>query len=1101
MLEFILGGAGSGKTHRITEIIKEKADNGEKVIIIVPEQFSFETDKRLYKNLGAESFNNILSVSFTSLAKEIFEKYGSRSGEYAEDIHKYILMSQSIKELNDTKSLKFFSKQSKKISFVGDVLKTITEFRQCGIGSGELIDKIKDSDAEGSEKIYDISLIYHTYENKLSENNLKDSLTDVSEAAAIANINDFFEEYTVFIDEFESFTGDQYDMIDTIFSVAKDVYIALRLENIGNNEYGLFDSVEKTWKSFYHIANKYNLKISTCKLDEPLKYKSEDLKLLNKAVFRTGENKKIDCENIEISECRDLYEEADLVCSQINNLVRSGYRYNDIAVISRQLEEYSYIFEAASEKYNIPYYMDVKKTAFHTSIMQLIISVVNIICDKNPATESILTYIKTQLNDFSIKDISEIENYCFEWDIKGEQWFNPFEPSTDKSGKMNALRERIISPIAKLREKSRGNSCSELCRNIYEFLYETKVPLRLSELTERLNSAGLIYEAKEQKRIWDMLMSILDAFSEVGDMMTSEEFRELFSLAVRQIKYSSPPQTLDCVRIVHAETARLDSPKVVFIVGANEGCFPMSTHIGGLLNEKNRIKLEMSGIHLSRSIDDFISDEKLITYKALTYASEKLYISYPLSDNTGGSRYPASLLNRIKKMFKNNILSYASEKDIIFYCSTPQAAYNNYVKTFRNNNIETDGIEKALSKDSYYSSRIDYLREVAEYRDFNIRDKKLVKKMYSESLNISATGIEEFSICNFKFFCNRGLKLKAKRKRQIGSLEQGNLVHLCLESVLKKCSTKEEFDNLSGNQIKNIISENINLYFEENMGGSLKKDARMINGIEEIEKSILEIINHLQNELKQSEFRPVEFEFNINEKGLPFLETSEGIQIILRGFIDRIDVYDNGKEKYIRVVDYKTGVKKFSLSSLVYGINMQMLLYLFSITDKNGKYNDYIPSGVLYMPSGEISCGIERESGESLEEYINQQCKMNGVVLEDRCVLNAMEKDIQGIYIPAKLKKEDDGQGELILNKRVSSCLTSKQFCKLRSYTESLISKICEEIYNGKISVNPLVLSGKSPCDYCDYWSVCGNIPCEKFRSGNQIMEEEFLDYIGNNKD
>ncbi len=1101
MLNFILGGAGCGKSYLMMKKISQIINNGNKVIFIVPEQFSFESDKKLYNFLGAENFNKILSVSFTSLAKEIFERFGSKSGEYAEDIHKFIIMNKTVHELAENKSLQYFNKQSGKINFAEDALKIVTEFRQCGILSDEFIKIITNDSHNYNEKIYDLALIYYTYDNMLKEKNLKDSLTDISESAAVANLNDFFADYVVFIDEFESFTGDEYEMIDAIISQAKNVYVALRLENIGNNEYGVFDSIEKTWKGFYQIAKKYNIEIKTENLETPIKYNNDDLIYLNKNIYRKFNEGEQYSENISIIECRDLYEEADYISSQIRELViNKHYSYNDIAILSRQLNEYTYILESAFRKYDIPYFMDIKKSAYHTVIMQLVISVVNILCNNKIETETILKYIKTQFNDISIKDISAIENYCYEWDINGEQWLSPFTAEIDKNPRIENIRKTVIEPIIELRNKCKNADCKKICKSIYEFLYETKVPIRVSELCVQLNDMGLTYQAKEQKRIWDMLMSILDAISEIGGAMTLMEFQNLFTVVIKQITYSTPPQTLDGVHVANAETARLDSPKAVFVLGVNEGYFPMSSNKGGLLNEKDRIKFELSGLHLSRDTDELISDEKLIVYKSLTYATDKLFISYPLSDSIGSSRYPASILNQIRQMFKNDILKLASDKDIVFYSTTPQAAYFNYIQNFSNSDMQLSGIKTVLKDYPYYTSRIDYLKKVSSQKEFKIEDKELIKKVYSSTLNISATGLEEFSLCHFKFFCNSGLKLKNRRRRQIGSLEQGNLIHQCLENVLGSCRDKEEFDNLSHNRIKEIIKKSTDEYLESNMGGDIKRTARLESNIRRIEDNILQIICHLQNELKQSEFRPIEFEFNINKNGIAYLTADNGIEIILRGVIDRIDIYECYEKKYIRVIDYKTGKKVFSLSSLLYGINLQMLLYLFTITGSKGDFSGCSPAGVLYMPSGEVACARDRDDIGNVSEYLNKHYKMNGVVLNDRIVLNAMEKDIQGIYIPAKLLKGDAGEGELLLNKRSSSCLTSSQFIKLREHTEKIIIDVCNELYNGNIDSNPLIMYGNSPCDYCDYWSICGNTPCEKFREADKNAEEKMLKIISDEK-
>ena len=1097
MLNFILGGAGCGKSYLMMQKINQFINNGNEVIFIVPEQFSFETDKKLYNFLGSKNFNKILSVSFTSLAKEIFEKFGSRSGEYAEDIHKFILMNKAIKELEVNKSLQYFNKQSRKINFIGDALKIVTEFRQCGILSEEFMRFVDSANNKYNEKIYDLALIYYTYDNMLKENHLKDSLTDISEAAAIANLNDFFDGRIVFIDEFESFTGDEYEMTETIISQSKDVFTALRLENIGENQYGVFDSVEKTWKSFYQTAKKYNIEIVTENLKNTVKYKNDDLAYLNKNIFRNFNGKQQYSENISIIECRDLYEEADYISSQIKELVMNqNYLFSDIAILSRQLNEYTYILEAAFRKYNIPYFMDIKKSAYHTVIMQLVINAVNILCEARPDTETILKYIKTQLNDITIKEISEIENYCFEWDIRGEQWFSPFTAEIEKKSGVENTRKKVMEPIINLRNKCKGADCKKICKSIYEFLYETKVPIRVSELCGKLNDMGLTYQAKEQKRIWDILMSVLNAISEIGGAMTMSEFHHLFTAVIKQITYSIPPQTLDGVHIAGAETARLDSPKAVFVLGVNEGYFPMASHKSGLLNEKDRMKFEMSGLRLSRNTDELISDEKLIVYKTLTYASDKLFISYPLSDNTGSSRYPASVLTQIRNMFKNEILSSASDKDIVFYSSTPQAAYYNYIQNFSRSDSKIESLRTVLKDYPYYTAKIDYLKKVSSQKEFHIEDANLIKRIYTDSLNISATGIEEFNLCHFKFFCNSGLKLKVRRKRQIGSLEQGNLIHQCLECVLSSCKNKEEFDKLSRNQISKIIEKCADDYFESNMGGVIKRNARLESNLKRIKENIFKIISHLQNELKQSEFRPINFEFNINEKGIANLTGDNGIEIVIRGVIDRVDIYESNGEKYIRVIDYKTGKKIFSMSSLLYGINLQMLLYMFTITGSGGAYSDCNPAGVLYMPSGEIVCGRDRDESDNMEEYLNKHYKMNGVVLNDRAVLNAMEKDIQGIYIPAKLLKGDTGDGELLLNKRSSSCLTSSQFKKLRQHTEKIIIDVCNELYSGNIDADPLVISGGSPCDYCDYWSVCGNVPCEKYREADKNAEEEMLKII-----
>ncbi|MBE6845267.1 MAG: hypothetical protein E7508_06085 [Ruminococcus sp.] len=1096
MLKFILGGAGYGKSTMLIDTINKLSDTDKKIIFIVPEQFSFESDKKIYKKLGAEKFNKVLSLSFTSLAKEIFEKYGGRSGEYAEDIHKFILMNKTVRELVNIKAFQYYEKQANKPGFVNDALSIINEFRQCGISPDELLN-VCNSNHDCSEKMSDLSMIYTTYDRMMTDADLKDSLTDISEAAAVANMNDYFKDSIIIIDEFESFTGDQYELIDTMFAQAEDIYIALRLENVGENSFGVFESVEKTWKSFYQLAVSHNMEIVTRTLEQPLKYESSDLAFLNKNVLRSNKVTPEKAENISITCCRDLYEEADFVCAQIRELVtKYGYRYRDIAVISRQLDEYVYIFEAAFEKYDIPYFMDVEKSTFHTRIMQYMINTVNIICEDSPSLEAVLTYMKTSLSGLSIEKTALLENYCYEWGLEGKDFFKPFTAGTDENPEPEQLRQIIINPVAELRKKCRNADCSTICYNLYDFLFQSKIPLRLSELNEEFIKSGMVNQAKEQKRIWDILMKILETFSDIGNGISLKEFGQLFISSVQNIKFSVPPQTLDSVHIARAETARLASPKAVFIVGVNEGFFPSASYKTGLLNEKDRAGFEKAGMHLSRSSSELASDEKLIVYKSLTHASEKLYILYPLCDNSGSDRFPAAVISQIKRMFENDISSKASDKGLLFYSSTPQAAYSNFVRNFGKDKLNIKEIKKVLMEDEGYSARIEYLYKVSERKDFHIEDKELIKRIYSDRLTVSPTAFEDFQMCRFRFFCKTALGLKALRRREIQSLEQGNIVHMCLERIISSCSTKEEFDALDENKILSMTDSCINEYMLENMGGDTKRTQRLTVTVDNIKQNILKIVLHIQQELSQSEFRPVEYEFSIENGNVPVIKTDNGIEIILRGVIDRVDMYEENGQKYIRVIDYKTGKKKFSVASLLYGINMQMLLYMFSITGKNGKYSDSTPAGVLYMPSREITCDRDRDDTQSIDDYLNKHYKMNGVVLRERNVLTAMEKDIGGIYIPAKLVKADTGSGELMLSKRESLCFSSREFINLKKHTDKLLMQLADELYDGRIDADPLIMGSLNPCEFCDYWSVCGNVPCYKFHEASENAHDEMLEII-----
>ncbi len=1090
MLKLILGGAGTGKSSMLINETDKLSMNDKKIIIIVPEQFSFEYEKKLYNSIGAEKFNRILCVSFTTLAKNIFEEFGGRSGEYAADTDKYILMNKAIKDIAAAKDLRFFNKQAKKVTFAGNMLSVVNEFRQSGI-SPEQLEKVGLINEKSNEKLCDISLIYTAYDRLLKENGLKDSLNDISEAAAVANINDYFEDCIVMFDEFESFTGDELQLIDVIFSQAYDIYITLRLENTdeSSDNSGIFDSVRNTYHRFVNFSKKYNLSYSAKELKEPLRYKYSDLAFLNQNILR-NKKKYQGSENIHVICCGDLYDEAEYVCSKINELVRDkGYHYRDIAIVSRQLDEYVFILEAAFRRYDIPCFMDVKKNAFHTLIMQLMVNTVNVVCEKDPDTEMLLRYIRSSFSEFSVSDISELENYCFEWGIEGKDWFSPFTNDIDSKPHIENMRKRIIEPLEECRKASLDSGSGQICRNIYKLICNTGIPERISKLTEELTNSGYIFEAKEQKRMWDTLMDILDRFDTIGKDIPANELSDLLRSVLMNIIYSLPPQKLDTVHAAKAETARLVSPKAVFVLGVNEGYFPVSAGQQSLLNEKERQSFKKAGLKLSRDDMEFISDEKLIVYKCLTYASEELYLTYPETDLSGKARYKASVVNNLTDMFGCEIEKRSSDMPFEFFCSTEKAAFYYYVQNYSSGKDGIKEIEYVLSKKKEYSDKISFLKKLAKDSEITVDDLSLMRELFTDKLMLSPTGFEEFNLCHFKFFLDRGLKLKKLRKREIRALEQGNMVHGCLEYILSSCSTKEEFDSLTADDISKLIDKSSDEYIYENMGEKYTDDIRNSNNLKNIKESISSIVLHLQEEFKQSEFRPVEFEYIINKENYPVLKADNGIEIILNGKIDRVDLYEGADRRYIRVVDYKTGKKDFSLAELKYGINMQMLIYLFSITSEYEKYSGCAPAGVLYMPSREISCSRDRDSSEDIEEHLRKQYRMKGVVLKDRMVLSAMEKDIKGIYIPAKVTSKDTGTGEPLLNEQASEYLSMKQFKNLKKFTDNKIKELADKLYSGDIDCCPLYLSNKV-CEYCEYSSVCGHDIHGRHREPEGKMED-----------
>lgn len=1095
MVHFITGGSGYGKSYELFKSIVKGYDTGDNLYTIVPEQFSFEFDKKLYNSVGAEIYNRVHSMTFTTLAQEVLLKLGGKTGEYADDMSKTVFVYMAVKNARENGWFNFYRKNTGN-GFVHQVEEVIYELRKSGISAEKLMEKSSEMGGQTADKVRDIAVVYNEYEKILMENGLKDSLTDITESAALANINGYFDGAVVFIDEFESFTGDEYELLDVIIAQAREVYVSLRSGNLSEREYSLFETVNKTFADIEYIIKKYGKKHSITALGVPHRFKSDELCHIEKSILRnTPEVYAGKAENtVKVIEAKGLYSEAEYVCAEIRRLViEECYKYRDIAILSRQLSDYTGIFEAAFERYDIPYFMDVKKSILNTSVMVFIISALEFAANKVPDTAVIMNYAKSQLTGIGYNNIAMLENYCFKWNIDGKLWLDEF--CFDENKEAEKVRAKLIKPLIELKNKLDGVDGNEICHEIYNYLNEIGVPKNISGLAQSYKDSGYIYMAREIKKQWSDLMDVLDVLAVTlkGVSTGAAQFKDIFVSMIKKRSYSVPPQSLDAVIAASAQTARLNSPKAVFVIGMNDGIFPGNGKLDGLIGESEKELLNDAGVKFSRTAREVIADERFVAYKALTSASDRLYMSYSLTDNTGKARYPSFIINQAEHMFGERIKVFADSLSADFYSSTYRSAYYTYVQGLNRSYKGYNEIKRILSEDSAYKTKLAFLEEALKSSDFRINNVELTRELFGERLKISASNFENYNKCHFKFFCENGLRIYQRTKRDINAVEKGNIVHYCLEKMVSSFD-KNIFINLSVNEINNNLVKFANEYREKFLGGQSDKTSRFEAAFSYTVKGMEKLVLHMQNELRQSEFVPVNFELKIDEgKGSSPIKlvSKNGIEIILSGKIDRVDMLEKDGEKYIRVIDYKTGKKDFSLSSIAYGLDMQMLLYLFALISDEGIYSGARPAGVLYMPSGRLKCESARDEENDIDKIINSQYKMKGVVLRNRDVLRAMENDIQGVYIPAKLLSADTGESDVKLD-RWSSVLTEKQFYRLREHMKELMTNMAELLYDGDISASPLVIGKSDVCKYCSYWDVCGNVPNVRQRAaddGKEVME------------
>lgn len=1084
-LHLVIGGAGCGKSVLLIDILRQRLRAGQTVRTLVPEQFAFTYDKKLYAALGAQDFNRCITGSFRSLTAEILSLVAAAPRDAADDVVKTVVLHQVLQQLGEHHALRFYDTQAMRPGFLPEMRKQLTELMQSGSTPEHLAAAVEGTDGVLSEKAMDIARIYADYLRELEQRGLRDTMCDLAMASAAADGSAYLRNTAVFLDEFESFTGDQYAMLEVMLRDAEEVWIALRTDDPDAPDYSRFDAVNQTCRFLKRLAADCGAAVELHPMEKAYRFVSPSLEHLSQYLFTEVQSPYEGEAAVYVTEARDVTAEAEYVAAQIRDLLYQGKaECRDIMVVTHDLERYGFLLEAAFQRYEIPYFMDLRRSVLHTAVMKLPLALLQLA--ENITTDNVILYLKTQLSSLHPAQAAMLENYAYTWDIEDEQWERPFAPETDPEGTVEALRQQIMEPVMKLRQWGKNATGGALCEALYRCMDEAGIPMRVGGLAAHMNEQGDVSGGRALRKLWNRFTELLDAMHEaLGDAsVTFSQLSELLTAVLRSNHIALPPQTLDAVTVQTAAAARYDAPKIVFVIGVIEGEFPANIQTGGLFTEQERNLLEQHGVNLARSVRDLCADERLIVYKTLSAASHRLYLTYPLAEENGKRLLPAAVLGQVKRLLPRRIMQYADRMGAAFYVSTKAAAYYSFVQDYLLGETETASVREMLAQHPEDAQRLARLRRTADPDRLRVHDTARMEQLIGRELRMSATQIENTMQCPFMGFCANGLRLYVRRKQNLNALSVGNLVHDCMERLFVAYPRKADFLALTDDDLRRHAETCAADFLRQELGGAENRSQRFLENYRRTTEKMCALLVHTRTELAQSAFAPHACELVIGRLGeetgiAPFtLQLQNGMTMYLNGKIDRVDICDRDGERYLRVVDYKTGMKQYHLGDLYYGLNLQMLLYLFALLDDGSLYPGALPAGVLYMPSGAPDGGRSRDDMQSVAEYFNSHFRMSGTVLCDRSVLTAMEQDVAGVYIPAALAAGDTGEGEPLLTKD-SQVFHGTQLANLRQHVESLLRECAESYAEGNVAPSPMKkksdgLYYADACKYCQYTGICG---------------------------
>lgn len=1102
-LKFVFGPSGSGKSYQLYDyVIRESVKFPDRqYIVLVPEQFTMQTQKDLVMQHPNHGIMNIDVLSFVRLAYRIFEETGGQALPVLDDEGKNLILRKLAGDYE--KDLKVLKGNMKKLGYISEVKSVLSEFDQYDIGEEELRQmKAAGENSRLYYKLQDLEVLYIGFKKYLEDRFItKEELLDA--LCRVVKGSDILKESTIVLDGFTGFTPVQNRLLGELLEVCREVIVTVTMDDRENpyvykHPYQLFALGKHTVTSLIQIAaeRKVSVENPLCLYERPL-YRFCDnsaMEFLERNIFRySKECYKEKQGAVRIHVARNPREEAMKAAGRVRNLVRTkGYRYRDIGVIVSNMEVYGDDLGQAFDLYEIPVFMDHKRSILLNSFVEYIRSLLNMVKD-NFSYESVFRFLRTNLSGFTYGEVDELENYVIALGIRGykkwqESWIRcPKYLEEENLEILNHNRVRLVEKVDTLVYvlRQRSKTVKDVTMALYEFMVREELQLKLQRQSEAFQEAGELALAKEYSQVYRILIELFDKFVELlGDeKVTMDEYLKLLDAGLEEARVGVIPPGIDQVVVGDMQRTRLKDIKALIFVGANDTFLPGALIRSGLLTERDRDKFATGKIHLSPGGKEKAYEQKFYLYMNLTKPSETLDIYYSKVSADGKSIRPSYLIQEMQRLFSG--LEIEDEEKQAFSAQewTPRLGMQKVIRGFQDGNAMDQEWQELYSwykRQPQWQYRVEELMKSGFYtRPADGLTKEVAKQLYGEHFQDSITRIERFSACAFAHFLTYGLRLRERQTYEFQPLDLGNVCHSALEYYSRKL--KEE--HLSWTEIEEekrqeYIDDSVEHAISDYGNSVLYSSARNEYMIERMKRLLTRTIWALTKQLEAGDFVPVAYEMRFEN-----------------GKIDRVDLCKDKDKVYVKVLDYKTGSKAFDVVALYHGLQLQLMVYMdaaVKMTQKHYPDSEVIPAGVFYYRLNDplVEKKVVGEE-EEIWQKVLKELKVDGVMnLKDETLEHLDHCQAgESAVIPVKYNKN----GSLSKNSKVAS---EQEFEVMMRHALGKVLKVHRKILSGEVAAFPYRRKQESGCDYCAYRHICGfdqKIPGYKYRDIFEMTQSEVI--------
>ena len=1066
MLTIWIGRAGSGKSARVLETMGRERESRPQ-ILLVPEHTSHEAELDLCRACGPTASRNAEVLTFQSLATRVLSETGGLAEVTLDNGGKLLTMRRCLQELHS--NLKVFGRPSQRAAFQHQLTTLADEFYAYQIAPETLYRHVADMEGAMGDKLRDVALIFAAYDARL-RNGETDVRSRVQKLHDSLPQSHYLDGKDLYLDGFSFFNKQEESVLALALRRCHSVMVTL----LGDRSGQLFQNAAAQKERLVRMAREAGVE---CRLAYLSRQDDSPLGHLERHCFGSDAVWEEETDAVALYQAATAYTEVEYVSVRIRRLAAQGYRYRDIAVASRSMDVYGPLLESVFRRDGIPAYISRRSDILEKPVMTLLLSAVDAVTG-GFEYEDMFRYLKTGMTGVTAAECDLLENYVIRWDIRGNMWLrdvpwtlNPdgygldmTEERTARLEEINRIREKVRGPLSALADGLKQRPAArDKARTLYEFAAAAGVPDALREKADELLAAGQVQLAEEYAQLWQIFCDVLDQFVEIlGDTeLDGEEFAKLLRLVLTQYSVGTIPATLDQVKVSEITRNDRHRVRVLFLLGANDHLLPKIEKDGGVLDSDDRQALAQRDIPLSDATFDALDNELQNIYACLAQPTEQLHISWPVTDVTGAELRPSFVVERVRLLFPR---LKVQREDGAYRMTLPATA------------LCAAGENEALWR--YFAEQPRYAAALAAMTRARRMERgrlspEAVQSLYGRSIAMSASRIDRVKSCHFGYFMEYGLRAKERKKAGFEAPEVGTFLHYLLENVNREVKEQGGYGQVDDEALRHMVKRYVERYAATQIQEYQNKSARFRYLFSRLRETAYTIIISIAEEMRQSDFQPVEFELSFGGRDghLPAITVREGgASLSVSGKVDRVDGWLHDGKLYLRVVDYKTGKKSFDLTDIRYGLGIQMLLYLFTLEREGQAYFGYpiVPCGVLYQPARSVILRQDRNiSDEKLKAALESELRRTGLVLGEPEVLRAMEHSAleTPCYLPISVKKDGTLSGDIA---------TAAQLGHLGRYVDRLLHQIAGEIARGNIDADPYARGPQdSACTYCAFASAC----------------------------